>query len=192
MYALPGLPEKEDWRGRMRADPSKIGLPGQLVAEAEDTYGGGNIRIRLDKPVTLRYLALAWQGADLADFKAYEIAVSGPGQVRHSQQPSASLAFAEALAGNAEEAADEPVMMLTQVMYQPPPTDAGTFTGFGAGGYSAGIAGGFGSSGGGSGTHWANSGDEPSDDEDLELDWPEIGVDWPVVDLDWCFSPSAL
>jgi hypothetical protein len=82
VYALPALPEKEDWRGRLKFDPAQMGLASNLVAEADDTYGSGHVRIRLQREVTTRYLAMAWHGsAGLAGFKAYEVAATGAGIV---------------------------------------------------------------------------------------------------------------
>lgn len=128
VYALSALPVKEDWRGRLQADPSLVGQPGQLVAEAEDAFGSGHVRIRLPKPVTTRYLAMAWQGsADLADFKAYEIAASGAGIVTRGalaaeqapvlavQAPSVPSVPGAAEATTAEEAVAEATSVLASV-----------------------------------------------------------------------------
>lgn len=201
VYALSALPEKEDWRGRLRADPSQVGQPGQLLAEAEDAFGSGHVRIRLDQPVTTRFVALAWQSsAGMADFKAYEIAASGPGVVLHSPRQAPALAAAETSANRSatEVRAGQSSPVLTQALYQPQPV-AGVFTAGSS--YAAGVTGGLGGSQPGKasqGSRRASKAEEgppedegPPSEEDPDLDWPDVGADWPVVGIDWCFAPSA-
>lgn len=198
VYALPSLPEKEDWRGRMRADPAQVGQPGQLVAEAADAFGSGNIRIQMSQPVTTRYLALAWQSsAGLAGFKAYEIAASGPGFVQQVARRANALAATGAGATHSvqERRAGEPAPMLTQALYQPP-ASPGAFAGgssFAAGAFGGGLTG-----KGSQGARRVSKAEEgppedegPPSEEDPDLDWPDVGADWPVVGIDWCFAPSA-
>lgn len=189
VYALSALPEKEDWRGRLQADPSLVGQPGQLVAEATDAFGSGHVRIRLEQPVTTRYLAMAWQSAaGLADFKAFEIAASGPGGVQHSPRPAPALAASSAGANRAalETRSSEPAPMLAQALYQPPAV-SGVFAGSSS--YAAGVAGGLGGGQPGkvsNGTRRASKAEEepPPEEEIPEFEGPAFGIDW-------CFAPSA-
>lgn len=188
VYALSALPEKEDWRGRLQADPTQVGQPGQLVAEAEDTFGSGHVRIRLEKPVTTRYLAMAWQSsAGLADFKAFEIAASGLGFVRHAPRPAPALASSEGGLNRSVTEAQvlESAPVLTQALSQAP-APAGVFAG--SPGYAAGAAGGLvgGRPGKASvGTRRASKAQEPPPEEEV----PEF--EGPAFGIEWCLSPSA-
>lgn len=188
VYALSALPEKEDWRGRLQADPTQLGKPGQLVAQAEDTFGSGHVRLRLDKPVTTRYLAMAWQSsASLADFKVFEIAVSGSGFVRHAPRAAPALAAAEGGVKRSEvEAsgrASDPV--LTQALHQPPAVP-GVFSAGSS--YAAGVTGGLGTGQPGKdsyGSRRASKAVEPPPEEEI----PEF--EGPAFGIEWCLSPSA-
>lgn len=186
VYALSALPEKEDWRGRLQADPTQVGQPGQIVAVAEDTYGSGHVRIRLEQPVTTRYLAMAWQSpAGLADFKAYEVAASGPGFVRHAPLRVPSFAAGENRPVPEARAA-ESAPVLTQALYQPP-----AISGISVGGssYAAGVAGGFGGGQPGkanNGTRRTSKAEEPAPPEE---EIPEF--EGPAFGIEWCLSPSA-
>lgn len=189
VYALSALPEKEDWRGRLQADPSQVGQPGQLVAEAEDTFGSGHVRIRLEKPVTTRFLAMAWQSqAGLTDFKAYEIGASGPGFVRHTPRAipalTASAAHENRPASSQAQAA-ESSSLLPQAQYQTPARSGALV---GGSSYAAGVAGGLGggqSSKASQGARRATKAEEPPPEEEI----PEF--EGPAFGIEWCLSPSA-
>ncbi len=188
VYALSALPEKEDWRGRLQADPSQVGQPGQLVAEAADAFGSGHVRIRLEQPVTTRYLAMAWQStAGLADFKSYEIAASGPGVVQHSPRPAPALAAAEAVNRAAPATrVSEAAPRLTQALYQPPAAPS-VFAGGSS--YSAGVVGGLAGSQSGKASNGARRASKAEEEPPPEEEIPEF--EGPAFGIEWCFAPSA-
>jgi hypothetical protein len=61
VYAFEGeLPEKEDWRGQMSLDSAVLdGM--KPLATAEDARGVGFIKLKVQAPVTARYVALRWE-----------------------------------------------------------------------------------------------------------------------------------
>ncbi len=188
VYALSGLPEKEDWRGRLKADPAQVGQSGRLVAEAVDTFGSGHVRLRLAQPVTTRYLAMAWEShVDLGNFKTYEIAASGPGRIlpaTRSVVVSTEEVASSDRSTSASQAA-EPRPVLTQVLYQPTVVPG---MAIGSTSYAAGVAGGLGTGGAGKTRHGArrtSKAEEPPPEEEI----PEF--EGPAFGIDWCFAPSA-
>lgn len=189
VYALTALPEKEDWRGRFQADPAQVERPGQLVAEAEDAFGSGHVRIRLKKPVTTRYLAMAWRSqSGLAHFKAYEIAASGPAKVRHAPRTTPSLASNEREQNRSVSDASAGAAAMVPSHPLNPPTPAPGFS-IGAYGFGAGVM----QAGGGAQPAKFRQGslraikaqEEPPPDEEI----PEF--EGPAFGIEWCLSPSA-
>lgn len=189
VYALAALPEKEDWRGRLQADPAQIGQPGQLVAEAVDTFGSGNVRIRLTQPVTTRYLAMAWQSsAGLAGFKSYEIDASGPGFVQHSPRAAPALAASETAVKRSapETRASEVAPVLAQALYQP---SAGPGVFAGGSSYAAGVTGGLGGNPSGKASYGTRRASKAEEEPPPEEEIPEF--EGPAFGIEWCFAPSA-
>ena len=60
VYAFEALPEKEDWRGRLAFDPGVFDTT-EPVASGEDSSGSGAIKVKSDKTVKARYIALRWE-----------------------------------------------------------------------------------------------------------------------------------
>lgn len=60
VFAFEQLPEKEDWRGRMSFDPKAFDSS-TPVASKEDAQGLGYIKVKTQKPVRARYVALRWE-----------------------------------------------------------------------------------------------------------------------------------
>ena len=60
VFTFDQLPEKEDWRGRLSFDPQAFEAT-QPVAQAEDPRGVGYIKVKTQKPVKARYVALRWE-----------------------------------------------------------------------------------------------------------------------------------
>ena len=73
VFAFDQLPEKEDWRGRLSFDPSVFEST-QPVVSKEDAQGLGYIKVKAQKPVKARYVALRWE----PDFNPPAFSVSGP------------------------------------------------------------------------------------------------------------------
>lgn len=60
VYTFTQLPEREDWRGRVSFDPKTFeGMT--PVAKVEDPRGMGYIKVKTDKPIQARYVALRWE-----------------------------------------------------------------------------------------------------------------------------------
>lgn len=60
VFTFTQLPEREDWRGRLSFDPKAFeGMT--PVAKAEDSRGVGYIKVKTDKPIQARYVALRWE-----------------------------------------------------------------------------------------------------------------------------------
>jgi len=72
VFTFDQLPEKEDWRGRMSFDPKAFDST-KPVASKEDPQGLGYIKIRTQKPVRARYVALRWE----PDFNPPAFSVGG-------------------------------------------------------------------------------------------------------------------
>jgi hypothetical protein len=72
VYAFNELPEKEDWKGRLSFDPSVFEST-QPVVSKEDAQGLGYIKVKTQKPVKARYVALRWE----PDFNPPNFAVGG-------------------------------------------------------------------------------------------------------------------
>ncbi len=192
VYAMSSLPQKEDWRGRLQADPAQIGQPGQFVAEVSDTFGSGHMRVRLTRPVTTRYLAMVWQSQiGLAGFKTYDIVASGPGRVTQVNLSEVVAEFAEATlqsstgASGADKSQSAP--LLDQVVYHQ--ESAGTMAyfsnSFGAGGVSAGVGSMAAKVSNSSARRLSKALDDPPPDEEI----PEFAG--PAFGIEWCLSPSA-
>ncbi|WP_395716037.1 hypothetical protein [Prosthecobacter sp.] len=60
VFAFDKLPEKEDWRGRLAFNPADFNISKPVVAY-EDKIGTGHIKVKPQKPVKTRYLALRWE-----------------------------------------------------------------------------------------------------------------------------------
>lgn len=60
VYAFDQLPEKQDWRGHMTFDPKAFDST-KPVATAEDSRGVGYIKVKTQKPVKTRFVALRWE-----------------------------------------------------------------------------------------------------------------------------------
>ena len=60
VFAFNELPEKEDWKGRLSFDPSIFDSTQPVVAK-EDAQGLGFIKVKTQKPVRARYVALRWE-----------------------------------------------------------------------------------------------------------------------------------
>lgn len=60
VFTFTQLPEKQDWRGRVSFDPMTFETT-QPVAQKEDARGVGYIKVKTDKPVRARYVALRWE-----------------------------------------------------------------------------------------------------------------------------------
>ena len=60
VFAFNELPEKEDWKGRLSFDPSIFDST-QPVVSKEDAQGLGFIKVKTQKPVRARYVALRWE-----------------------------------------------------------------------------------------------------------------------------------
>ena len=60
VFAFNELPEKEDWKGRLSFDPSIFESTQPVVAK-EDAQGLGFIKVKTQKPVRARYVALRWE-----------------------------------------------------------------------------------------------------------------------------------
>lgn len=72
VFAFNELPEKEDWKGRLSFDPSIFDSTQPVVAK-EDSQGLGYIKVKTQKPVRARYVALRWE----PDFNPPGFFVSG-------------------------------------------------------------------------------------------------------------------
>lgn len=72
VFTFDQLPEKEDWRGRMSFDPKAFDSA-KPVASKEDTQGVGYIKVKTQKPVKARFVALRWE----PDFNPPAFSVSG-------------------------------------------------------------------------------------------------------------------
>lgn len=192
VYALSALPQKEDWRGRLQADTAQIGQPGQLVAEASDTFGSGHMRVRLTQAVTTRYLAMAWRSeGNLAGFKTYEISAKGPGLVIQAKPSVAvpEIAVADSARAVRSMASGEPPAAppLAQVTYQPSFAGPASVVGssFGAGGVSGGMGSMSAKASNASARRVSKAEDPPPEGEVPEFEGAETGIAW-------CLSPSAL
>jgi len=60
VFTFDQMPEKEDWKGQIVLDP-KIFDSSTPVATAEDAKGLGIIKIKPEKPIKARYVAIRWE-----------------------------------------------------------------------------------------------------------------------------------
>jgi hypothetical protein len=83
VYAFETLPEKEDWRGRLTFDPSAFDRS-EPVAKGEDTQGSGNIKVKPDREVKARYVAMRWEpDFNPPAFDVFDSGASGNGQCKY-------------------------------------------------------------------------------------------------------------
>ncbi len=81
VFAFDKLPEKEDWRGRLAFNPADFNLSKPVVTY-EDKIGTGHIKVKPQKPVKTRYLALRWE----PDFNPPAFAIVSTAMVGNVQQ----------------------------------------------------------------------------------------------------------
>jgi hypothetical protein len=81
IYALPVLPERENWRGRASFDASVLESL-EPIADAADEAGQGVMAVKLKGPVKARYIALRWNTqVEAGGFEVFGVSLTGSANV---------------------------------------------------------------------------------------------------------------